>query len=101
MKVSYAGAPVPPRFCDSLEHWARLAPERLLVARRDGGGQWIRVTYAQMLARVMRLAAGLLGRAGLSAERPILILSGNGIEHLTLALAAMWAGIPYCPVSPS
>ena len=60
-------APVPPRFCDSLEHWARLAPERLLVARRDGGGQWIRVTYAQMLARVMRLAAGLLGRAGLCA----------------------------------
>ena len=45
-------------------------------------------------------AGGLLTR-NLSAERPIAILSGNSIEHLTLALAAMWVGIPYCPVSPS
>src|SRR6185295_10215545 len=65
-----------------------------------GDGAWIRVTYAQMLARVRRIAAGLLTRP-LSAERPIVILSGNSIEHLTLALAAMWAGIPYCPVSTS
>jgi feruloyl-CoA synthase len=53
-----------------------------------------------MLERVRRLAGGLSGRS-LSAERPIVILSGNSIEHLTLALAAMWAGIPYCPVSPA
>jgi feruloyl-CoA synthase len=49
---------------------------------------------------VQRLAAGLLAR-DLSADRPIVILSGNSIEHLTLAFAAMWAGVPYCPVSPS
>lgn len=91
---------VPPRLLDALEHWAQLAPERLLVARRGPEGAWTRVSYAQMLARVRRLAAGLLTRP-LSAERPIVILSGNGIEHLSLALAAMWAGIPYCPVSPS
>ena len=47
-----------------------------------------------------RVAAGLLTR-DLSAERPIVILSGNSIEHLTLSLAAMWVGIPYCPVSPA
>ena len=93
-------APVPERLVDSLEHWARHAPDRLLVARRAAGGEWERVTYAQMSARIRRVAAGLLSRP-LSAERPVVILSGNGIEHLTLALAAMWAGIPYCPVSPS
>jgi feruloyl-CoA synthase len=85
---------------DSLEHWAKVAPERVLVARRVAGGEWQTVTYQQMLTRVRRVAAGLL-RRGLSAERPIAILSGNSIEHLTLAFAAMWAGIPYCPVSPS
>src|SRR5690606_26815980 len=58
------------------------------------------VTYQQMLMRVRRIAAGLITRE-LSADRPIAILSGNSIEHLTLAFAAMWAGIPYCPVSPS
>ncbi len=90
----------PERLMDSLEHWAKLAPQRVLVARRVAGGEWHTVTYQQMLARVRRIAAGLLTR-DLSAERPIAILSGNSIEHLTLAFGAMWAGIPYCPVSPS
>ena len=90
----------PERLMDSLEYWAKAAPQRVLVARRIAGGEWQAVTYAQMLTRVRRIAAGLLTR-NLSAERPIAILSGNSIEHLTLAFAAMWAGIPYCPVSPS
>jgi feruloyl-CoA synthase len=91
---------VPSTLIDSLAHWARVAPDRVLVARREAGGAWREVTYGRMLERVRRVAAGLSTR-GLSAERPIVILSGNGIEHLTLALAAMWAGIPYCPVSPA
>ena len=90
----------PERLADSLEYWARVTPDRVLVAQRDSSRAWNQVTYAQMLTSVQRLAASLLGR-DLSAERPIVILSGNSIEHLTLALAAMWAGIPYCPVSPS
>ena len=90
----------PERLMDSLEHWAKVAPQRVLVARRTPAGEWRTVTYEQMLARVRRIAAGLLMR-NLSVERPIAILSGNSIEHLTLAFAAMWAGIPYCPVSPS
>jgi len=93
-------SPYPERLMDSLERWAKVAPQRVLVARRDSGGEWQKVTYQQMLTRVRRIAAGLLSRE-LSADRPIVILSGNGIEHLTLAFAAMWAGIPYCPVSPS
>lgn len=92
--------PYPRRLVDSLEHWARVAPERVLVARRDATRSWRCVTYEQMLARVRRVASGLLTRT-LSADRPIAILSGNSIEHLTLALAAMWVGIPYCPVSPA
>jgi feruloyl-CoA synthase len=93
-------AAYPRRLMDSLELWARAAPDRVLVARRDAGGAWRLVSYAQMLARIQHVAAGLLTR-NLSAERPIAILSGNSIEHLTLSLAAMWAGIPYCPVSPA
>jgi len=92
--------PYPRRLVDSLEHWARAAPERVLVARRDASGSWRCVTYELMLARVQRLGGVLLKRR-LSAERPIAILSGNSIEHLTLALAAIWVGIPYCPISPA
>jgi feruloyl-CoA synthase len=32
-------------------------------------------------------------------ERPIAILSGNDIEHALLGLGAMYAGIPYAPIS--
>ena len=94
-------AEMPPRLSDFLSKWAHTAPDRVFVARRaPGGGPWREVTYAQMLERVQRVAGGLMER-GLSAERPLVILSGNSIEHLTLALAAIWAGIPYCPVSPA
>jgi feruloyl-CoA synthase len=93
-------APTRPRLIDFLEHWARVAPDRTLVARRVSGGEWREVSYSQMLERVRRVAAGLSARA-LSAERPVVILSGNSIEHLTLALASVMAGIPYCPVSPA
>jgi len=90
----------PERLASSLEYWARESPDRVLVARRDATGAWQSVSYAQMFDRIRRVAAGLLTR-NLSAERPIAILSGNSIEHMTLALAAMWVGIPYCPVSPA
>ena len=46
------------------------------------------------------IASALLAR-GLSAERPIVILSGNSIDHALLAFGALYAGIPFCPVSPA
>jgi feruloyl-CoA synthase len=90
----------PSRLMDFLEHWARLAPERTLVARRGVNGEWHRVSYSEMLGRVKRVAAGLASRE-LSEQRPIVILSGNSIEHLVLGFAAMWVGVPYCPMSPA
>jgi feruloyl-CoA synthase len=93
-------APYATRVSDPLVHWAGAAPGRTLVARRDASGAWLGVSYAEALQRVRALGAGLLG-LGLSAERPIAILSGNSVEHLLLALAAMYVGIPYAPVSPA
>ena len=49
-----AMAPCPARFIDHLEHWARAAPDRVLVARRDASGAWCEVRYAQMLRRVVQ-----------------------------------------------
>ncbi|HYM36499.1 MAG TPA: feruloyl-CoA synthase [Steroidobacteraceae bacterium] len=89
----------PKRLMDRLEHWAQVAPDRVFVARRTND-VWRSVTYREMLRCVERVAAGLIVRQ-LSPDRPIAILSGNSIEHLTLAFGAIWAGIPYCPVSPA
>jgi feruloyl-CoA synthase len=90
----------PERLTDRLEQWAREAPDRTLAAKRDSTGQWRHVSYAQMLQRARSVGQALVER-GLSSERPIVILSENDLEHLTLALAAMWAGVPYAPVSPA
>jgi feruloyl-CoA synthase len=83
-----------------LEHWAKTAPDRLFLAQRDTQGDWRKLSYAQVLADVKRIGAALL-RRGLSAERPIVVLSGNDIEQALLALAAMHVGIPYAPISPA
>jgi feruloyl-CoA synthase len=89
----------PVRITDSLHHWANAAPDRIFMAERDAGG-WRRISYAQLLASSRRLASALLAR-GLSAERPIVILSGNSIDHALIAFGALYAGIPFCPVSPA
>ncbi|MFY9600419.1 MAG: feruloyl-CoA synthase [Pseudolabrys sp.] len=81
-----------------LEHWAKIAPDRLFLAQRDAKGEWRKLTYSQVLSSVKRIGAALL-RRGLSADKPIVVLSGNDIEHALLGLAAMYVGIPYAPIS--
>ncbi|WP_295537701.1 feruloyl-CoA synthase [uncultured Pseudacidovorax sp.] len=92
------------RMTDRLVYWAAMAPDRTFVARRarnaDGSsGDWIRISYREALAKARAIGQALLDR-GLSAERPVAILSENSIEHLMLALGALYVGIPHCPVSP-
>jgi feruloyl-CoA synthase len=89
----------PQRLTDRLVHWAHVAPGRVFMAEREGGG-WRTITYAQTLDKVRRIGAALLTR-NLSAERPIAILSGNDLEHALLGLAANYVGIPYAPISPA
>ncbi len=88
----------PPRLGDYLAYWAKAAPERLFVAERNAAGAWSGVTYAEALDRVERIGAALL-EAGASAERPVMILSGNSVRHALLTLAAMHIGSPASPIS--
>lgn len=84
---------------DRLVHWAAETPGRPFLAERGGNGQWQVIGYAETLRRVRRIASGLLDH-DLSAERPVAILSGNGIDHALVGLAAMMIGVPYAPISP-
>ncbi|MBP2227906.1 feruloyl-CoA synthase [Azospirillum agricola] len=90
--------PHPDKLTLCLERWARDAPDRVFLAQRRPDGGWRELTYAGTLDRVRRIAQALLDR-NLSAERGIAILSGNGIEHALLGLAAQYVGVPYAPVS--
>jgi len=94
----------PERMSDRLKHWSATHPSRTFMARRsrlaDGSlGSWRAVTYAQAWSMACAIAQGLIDR-GLSAERPVAILSENDLEHALLALGCLVAGVPFVPVSP-
>lgn len=100
IRTRQALAPYHVNLGEPLQHWAKAAPDRIFLAQRDADGNWRKLTYAQTLEAAKRIGAALL-RRGISAERPIAIVSGNDIEHALLALAAMLVGIPYAPISPA
>lgn len=82
---------------DWLHRWAEDAPDRTFIAERHGAG-WREENYAETLEKVRAIAASLLGR-GMGPDTPILIMSGNGVDHGLLALAAQYVGIPTVPVA--
>jgi feruloyl-CoA synthase len=90
----------PARITDRLHHWADAAPDRVFMAERDRGRSWRQIAYGELLTASRRIASALLKR-GLSTEKPVVILSGNSIDHALVAFGALYAGIPFCPVSPA
>ena len=80
-----------------LHRWAQEAPDRVFLAERSGQG-WREVRYADTLGQVRSLASSLLGR-GLGPETPIVIMSGNSVDHGLLALAAQYVGVPLVPLA--
>src|SRR5215469_7049868 len=82
----------------SLRAWASQDPDHVLVAERTPEGTWRKCTYGEAVAAAESIGQALLDM-GLGPDRPLLILSGNGVNHLLMTLGAMTAGIPIAPVS--
>src|SRR5262249_124333 len=61
-----------------LIHWAKEAPHRDFLCERTAGGDWRKVTYAQALLEVERIARWLLS-GNASPEHPVAILSENSV----------------------
>ncbi len=81
-----------------LRDWAVQAPDRTFIAERAADGSWRRLTYANALQAAHAVAQALLDRA-LSPARPVLVLSGNSVDHAVLMLGCYLAGVPITPVS--
>jgi len=82
-----------------LVDWARRTPRQVFLAERMADG-WRRITYAETLDSARAIGSALL-RRDLSAQRPVVILSDNGIDHALLTLGALHVGVPVAPVSPA
>ena len=85
---------------DRLAHWAEHAPDRVFAAERGADGAWQTLSYAQLRDEAQRIGQALLAH-GLSAERPLLLLADNSLDHLRIAFGALWIGVPFAPVSPA
>lgn len=95
--------PHPVRLTDRLAHWAQTTPDRTWMAQRvknaDGSlGDWRHISYQEAWQSARRIAQALLDRR-LSADRPVVMLSENDLEHALLSLGCLLAGVPQCTVS--
>ena len=82
-----------------LVEWSDREPGRVFLAERKGAG-WKKISYREAYGAVRRIGEALLER-GLSAQKPVAILSDNSIDHALLSLGAMHVGVPVAPVSPA
>ncbi len=92
-------APAPRSIPHVLDERAGLHPDRpWLKQRAPNLGPWRQVTYGEAARITRSLAQALLDR-GLGPDAPLLILSGNSIEHALMSLAAQRIGAPATPIS--
>jgi feruloyl-CoA synthase len=92
--------PYPRCATERLVHWATTTPDRHLLEWRATDGSIARLTYAEAYDAVRCLGQALLDR-GVTDQRPLVILSGNGVEHALLTLAALHVGACCAPISPA
>jgi len=97
LQSGYTHGPVARCTGDWLDQWADATPDALFLAERSGTG-WRKVTYGAARDMVQTIAGHLLNR-DLGPDRPVLIISGNSIDHALLSLAAQYVGIPVVPVA--
>jgi feruloyl-CoA synthase len=98
LRSRQALAPHDPSLARLFRSAAARRPDYVLLAERGADGGWRNLTYGEARRQADAVAQALIER-GLSAERPLMILSGNAIDHAVLMLAGFTAGIPVAPVS--
>lgn len=94
----------PPHMLAPLVKWAAERPDQVWLAERwpedPAQDSWRRLTYAEGLAAVRRIAAAFLSE-GAGPDAPVMILSKNSIDNALVMYAGMWASSPVVPVTPA
>ncbi len=88
---------VPRHVAEWLHQYAEQTPDHPFLAERSGEG-WRKPSYLDCLQQVRNLAQSIVA-AGLTAETPILVISGNSVNHALVSLAAQYVGVPVVPVA--
>lgn len=97
LESGWSLGPVATSTSEWLHYWSNKTPDQIFLMERSGPG-WREITYRETLQQVRALAAGLLAR-GMNRHTPIVSLSGPGIDHGLLMLAAHYIGVPVVPLA--
>jgi feruloyl-CoA synthase len=90
-------APYAPSMAHLFRAGAAAHPERVLATQPTAGGR-DSLTWGEAREQADAVAQALLDR-GLGRDRPLVVLSGNSLEHLVLMLGAFTAGVPIVSLS--
>ena len=90
---------IEPSITAVLRRRAAAHPDRPLAAQRIGAAdQWVTLSYGEAERRA-RVLARAFTQLGLGTDRPLMILSGNSLEHFLVSLGAYAARVPVMPIS--
>ncbi|MBI5904776.1 MAG: feruloyl-CoA synthase [Deltaproteobacteria bacterium] len=78
--------------------WVAESPDRIFLGERDASGEWRLVTWGEAGRLADSVAQALIDRR-MGSEQPVMILSGNSVDHALLMLGGFIAGVPVVPVS--
>ena len=82
---------------NSLKAIVITAPENIWLAERDNG-EWTKLSYKKALKNINSISQYIIDN-GLNQKKPIMILSGNSINHGLLNVAGLFCGVPVAPIS--
>ena len=88
----------PEKITEKLKYWANNSSDKSFISQKNHLGHWQSLTFKETLEKVENIAQFLLNQDFKDGET-IVILSENSVEHALLALAALYVGIPYSPIS--
>ena len=83
-----------------LQRWAHNHPDNVWLAQRGADGEWETLTYGEGKRKIDSLTQAFLDLS-MYEKRPLMVISGNSIEHAIVMMAAMQAQITVAPVSPA
>ena len=89
----------PDNIVQKLIFWAKKTPKKTFLAQRRNSSSWEKLSYDQVLSKVKSISF-FLSKQELSENRPLIILSGNDINHALLALACLFSKVPFSALSP-
>ncbi|WP_369025747.1 AMP-binding protein [Qipengyuania sp. RANM35] len=96
---SHPPAQVPANLAEIFRDRSEAHPDRsFILQRQPGHGPWRGVTWGEARAAADSIAQWLIDH-GHGQDDPVMVISGNSLEHALLMLGCYTAGVPIAPVS--